>query len=86
MTLASEWKMLDCERLDVYQRSIEFVALAAQALSELPTGQGGLRDQFRRAAMSIPLNIATKPGGTRSRAIERNLSPICARIGEISTD
>ncbi len=62
--------MTDYERLDAYQRSIEFVALAAQAVGELPAGHGGLRDQFRRAAMSIPLNIAEASGrvGSADRA------------------
>ncbi len=62
--------MTDYERLDAYQRSIEFVALAAQAVGELPADHEGLRDQFRRAAMSIPLNIAEASGrvGSADRA------------------
>jgi four helix bundle protein len=50
--------MLDYERLDVYQRSIEFLALAFAVAERVPRGYASLADQLRRAAMSIPLNIA----------------------------
>jgi four helix bundle protein len=57
--------MLDHEKLDVYQRAIEFVACALRIAERLPRGQAPLADQLRRAAVSIPLNIAE--GGGRSR-------------------
>jgi len=50
------------ERLDVYRISIEFVALADQMASALPRGRAYLADQLRRAASSIPLNIAEGAG------------------------
>jgi four helix bundle protein len=46
------------EKLDVYQRSIEFVAVAARIISELPSGYSSLSDQLRRAALSVPVNVA----------------------------
>src|SRR5260221_57664 len=54
--------MLDHEKLDVYQRSIEFLALALRIIPQLPLGHAPLADQLRRAATSIPLNIAEGAG------------------------
>lgn len=50
--------MLDHERLDVYQCAIQFVALTVRLVDALPRSNAGLGDQLRRAAISIPLNIA----------------------------
>ena len=50
------------ERLDVYRTSIEFLALSDQMASTLPRGRAYLADQLRRAASSIPLNIAEGAG------------------------
>jgi len=50
------------ERLDVYQRAIEFLALASSVLDGMPKGHSALSDQLRRAALSIPLNIAEGVG------------------------
>jgi four helix bundle protein len=54
--------MLDYERLDVYQCSIEHLAIVFRAVALLPRGYSALADQWRRAAMSIPLNIAEAVG------------------------
>ena len=43
--------MLSHEKLDVYQRSIEFLAAALRITEKLPRGQAPLAEQFRRAAM-----------------------------------
>jgi four helix bundle protein len=53
---------LEHESLDVYQCSIQFLGIATRISSALPRGEGELRDQLRRAAMSIPLNIAESCG------------------------
>ena len=50
------------ERLDVYRTSIEFLVLSDQMASALPRGRASLADQLRRAASSIPLNIAEGAG------------------------
>jgi four helix bundle protein len=53
---------LDFERLEVFKLSVDAVA-AVDALAEaLPEGRGYIRDQLRRAANSIPLNIAEGAG------------------------
>ena len=52
---------LSHESLNVYQRSIEFVAWAA-ALNVEKKVSGVLLDQFKRAFISIPLNIAEGSG------------------------
>ena len=56
--------MLDHERLDVYQCSIQFLAIAFAMLGRLPRGYAPLADQLHRAATSIPLNIAEAAGKT----------------------
>jgi four helix bundle protein len=56
--------MLDYHKLHVYQASLAFLELAVQAIGGLPRGHAALADQLRRAAMSIPLNIAEASGKT----------------------
>ena len=55
-------EMLAYEKLDVYQCAIEFLAVSARIVEGLPRGNAGLADQLRRAALSIPLNIAESSG------------------------
>ena len=50
------------ERLDVYQRSVEFLACSSRLLDEMPKGNSALADQLRRASLSIPLNVAEGVG------------------------
>ena len=50
------------ERLDVYQCAIEFLAVSALMVDGLPKGNAILADQLKRAALSIPLNIAEGAG------------------------
>ncbi len=54
--------MLHFQKLDVYQRAIEFLALSRRIRAELPKGNADLADQLRRAAQSIPQNIAEGAG------------------------
>ena len=56
--------MLSFQKLDVYQRSIEFLAFARRLLQRIPKGHGDLVDQLRRAAQSVPQNIAEGAGKT----------------------
>ena len=82
--------MLDHERLDVYQRSIEFLAIAFAVAERVPRGYASLADQLRRAATSIPLNIAegsAKPDGPdrrRYHAIARGSAMECAAIFDVA--
>jgi four helix bundle protein len=62
--------MLDHEKLDVYQSSIRLLSLAVEIIDALPRGHATVADQLRRAAMSIPLNIA-EGSGKRSDADRR---------------
>ena len=77
------------ERLDVYQRSIEFLVLVAPVLETLPRGNAGLADQLRRASISIPLNIAEAAGkvgeADRARfyAIARGSAMECGAILDV---
>ena len=54
--------MLSFQKLRVYQRSIEFLALAMEVISNLPKGHAELADQLVRAAQSQPRNIAEGAG------------------------
>lgn len=56
--------MLSFQRLDVYRCSIEFLALAHKVRERLPRGHADLADQLRRAAQSVPQNIAEGAGRT----------------------
>jgi len=54
--------MLSFQKLRVYQRSIEFLALTIDVLATLPRGHADLADQLLRAAQSQPRNIAEGAG------------------------
>ena len=56
--------MLHFQKLDVYQRSIEFLVLARRICEQLPRGHADLADQLRRAARLVPQNIAEGCGRT----------------------
>jgi four helix bundle protein len=69
--------MLSFQKLDVYRRSIEFLAFVHRLLALLPKGHADLADQLRRSAQSTPQNIAegagrvSKPDKARHYAIAR---------------
>lgn len=81
--------MLDHERLDVYQCAIRFVSTVLKLLARMPKGQAQLSDQLRRAAFSIPLNIAEGAGKVTPRdrgrfhAIARGSAMECGAILDI---
>ena len=54
--------MLSFQRLDVYQRAIEFLALAYDVVGDLPRGNADRADQLTRAAESVVRNIAEGAG------------------------
>jgi four helix bundle protein len=56
--------MLAYEKLDVYQRSIEFLCLSAEIIERIPKGNSVFTDQLKRASLSILLNIAEGTGKT----------------------
>jgi four helix bundle protein len=81
--------MLSFQKLDVYQCSIEFVAWSLRIASSLPRGHGDLRDQLRRAALSVSLNIgeaagrATRADAARHYAIARGSAMECAAVLDV---
>jgi four helix bundle protein len=54
--------MFGFQRLDAYQSATKFLAEATRLAAKIPRGQGDLADQLRRAALSVPLNIAEGSG------------------------
>lgn len=54
--------MLSFQRLEVYQRAIEFLALVYDIVDELPRGHGERSDQLVRAAEAVVRNIAEGAG------------------------
>src|SRR5688572_27684647 len=81
--------MLAHEKLDVYRCAIDFLALTQRLLDELPRGHAAVADQLKRAAMSIPLNIAESAGcrgaGERRRflSIARGSAMECSAIFDV---
>ncbi|MFT3692950.1 MAG: four helix bundle protein [Kofleriaceae bacterium] len=82
--------MLDHEKLDVYRCAIEHLAFVFRALPRVPRGYASLTDQWRRAATSIPLNIAEASGKTtiadrnHTYAIARGEAMECAAIIDVT--
>ena len=50
------------EKLDVYQKAVDFADQAASLTEQFPRGYGYLFDQLNRAALSIATNIAEGNG------------------------
>ena len=81
--------MLSFQRLDVYQLAIQFMALAIELSDDVPRGHAALINQFRRAASSVPLNIAEAAGRTseadaaRHFAIARGSAMECAAVLDV---
>jgi four helix bundle protein len=80
---------LDHENLDVYRCAIDSLALATRIGAALPRGDGDLRDQFKRAAVSVPLNIAescgkiSTPDRARFLAIARGSALECGAVLDV---
>jgi four helix bundle protein len=87
--LADSRPMLDYERLDAYQCALRFAGLSFQILEKMPRGHAELSDQFRRAIISIPLNIAEGSGKptdkdrSRFHAIARGSAMECGAIIDV---
>ena len=77
--------MFSFQRLDVYRASTEFLGLTVRLVTRIPKGYGDLVDQLRRAALSVPLNIAEGSGkfsrdAVRFYTIARGSALECAAI------
>jgi four helix bundle protein len=81
--------MLSFQRLDVYQCAIEYVTIALESGGKVPRGHADLRDQLRRAALSVPLNVAEGAGrvseadAARHFAIARGSAMECAAVLDV---
>ena len=82
--------MLSFQRLEVYQRSIEFFSHALEIIAELPSkGHADIADQLRRAAQSQPLNIAegagrtSRPDVAKHYTIARGSAMECAAVLDV---
>src|SRR6188472_4196537 len=81
--------MLSFQRLDVYQYAIEYVTIALESGGKVPRGHADLRDQLRRAALSVPLNVAEGAGrvseadAARHFAIARGSAMECAAVLDV---
>jgi four helix bundle protein len=81
--------MLTFQKLDAYRCAIEIVALTIEIQAAIPRGHGDLRDQLRRAAISVPLNIAEGSGraseadASRHFAIARGSAMECAAVLDV---
>jgi four helix bundle protein len=77
------------ESLDVYHLAIQFVAQSTALIAAFPPGNSALGDQLRRAATSVPLNIAEGSGRMRSAdqvrhmLIARGSALECAAIMDV---
>jgi four helix bundle protein len=60
--------------LEVSKRALYAFTLGANIAQSLPPGHGEIRDQLRRASLSIPLNIAESSGKTRTADQQRFFS------------
>jgi len=78
--------MFSHEKLTVYQSSVQWLTLSTQISGALPTGNGELANQLKRATLSVPLNIAEGAGKIsrldkqRFFAIARGSALECAAI------
>ena len=81
--------MFGHEKFGAYKYAIEFAALASDIIEKVPPGYGKLIDQLRRAAISVPLNIAEGSGKTTEShkrqhyAIARGEAMECAAIVDV---
>ncbi len=77
------------EKLDVYQKAVDFVDQIASLTEQFPRGYGFLSDQLNRAALSIVTNIAegngrfTSPDRKHFFVIARGSAQECVPLLEL---
>ncbi len=82
--------MFDFENLKVYQKSLEYVDFVYEITKDFPKDEiFSLTNQFRRASVSICLNIAEGSGGSTAEfnqflKIARRSVRECVAVTEIS--
>ena len=81
--------MFSHEKFQAYQLSIEYWESIILLIKRIPSGNAGLKDQLKRAASSISLNIAEGCGRTtqldrkRYFTIARGSAMECAAISDL---
>ena len=81
--------MFGHERFEAYQIAIQFLRIALELVESVPPGYSVVKDQLKRAALSVPLNIAEgsgkNTGSDRKRyyAIARGSAMECAAICDV---
>lgn len=82
--------VFDFERLTVYQKALDFADKIYKITDEFPSEERfSLSDQFRRAAVSISLNIAEGSAGSKAEfkqylKISKRSSRECVAITEVA--
>jgi four helix bundle protein len=71
---AKEGLVLTFQKLDVYCVAIEFLTIAESVSGQSAKATAAILDQLRRAASSIPLNIAEGTGRTGSADMARHFA------------
>jgi four helix bundle protein len=88
-TIEVYMNQLSHEKLNVYQKAIEFLAIAIELIESIPSGNSTIIDQLKRASISIVLNIAEGAGhpslGKRQHhyAIARGSALECGSILDV---
>ena len=81
--------MLSFKNLDVYRASMDFLRVSARVAARLPRGERDTKDQLRRAAMSVSLNIGEGAGragqqdAARFFAIARGSAMECSAVLDV---
>jgi len=81
--------MFTHEKFEAYQLAVKFADLAIRLVDQIPSCHTSLRDQLKRAAFSVPLNIAEGTGKSgradrkRYYSIARGSAMECAAICDI---
>jgi len=79
--------MFGFQRLDAYKAAARFLGVASNLVTKIPRGNAALSDQLRRAALSVPLNIAEGSGKFSRDAVRfYSTDPVRLSWGFVSPD